>query len=248
MKQTERPSDGLKASAPRGGAASKQPMIELPLFPLKNVVLFPTMQLPLHIFELRYREMIAECIEQKRQFGVVLIDEGREVGATATPHRIGTATTITRATHLEDGRMNIHTVGTQRFRILELNHERNFLQGMVRPYPLVNGATALAVDLAHKVRPRVVEYVELLSAASEQKLRLDRLPEDPTQLALMVAIALQINAGDKQKLLEKVSVPDMLAYELHLLSRESLFTRHMAATQREVMKLNQGPTGYIFPN
>ena len=45
-----------------------------------------------------------------------------------------------------------------------------------------------------------------------------------------------------------MSVPDMLAYELHLLSRECLFTRHMATTQREVMKLNQGPTGYIFPN
>jgi Lon protease-like protein len=223
-------------------------MIELPLFPLKNVVLFPGMMLPLHIFEMRYREMINECIEEKKQFGVVLIDEGQEVGVAARPHLVGTLAGISRVERLEDGRLNIRTVGTQRFRVFELNDNRNFLQGMVRPFPIVNGSTAKAVELAHKVRPRVVEYIELLSAASEQKLRLDRLPEDPTQLALMVAISLQINAEDKQTLLEKAGVPEMLAYELHLLSRECLFTKHMVDTQRDVLKLNQGPTGYVFPN
>jgi Lon protease-like protein len=231
-----------------GAGARRAAMIEIPLFPLKNVVLFPGMQLPLHIFEMRYREMISECVEKKRQFGVLLIDEGHEVGDRAMPHMVGTLAGIARVEKLDDGRMNIHTVGTQRFRVYELNNNRNFLQGRVRPFPLVNGATALAEKLAHKVRPRVIEYVELLSAASEQQLRLDRLPEDPMQLALTVAIALQINAQDKQKLLEKPGVPDMLAFQLHLLSRENLFTRHMAETQREVLTLNQGPTGYIFPN
>lgn len=248
MTQKHRQSGNLPGSGPDEGATSQVEMIELPLFPLKNVVLFPGMMLPLHIFEMRYREMIGECIDEKRQFGVVLINEGKEVGNGAVPSKVGTAAAIRRVEKLPDGRMNIRAVGTQRFRILKLNHERNFLQGLVKPMPIVNGSTALAADLAHKVRPRVVEYIELLSAASQQKLRLDRLPEDPSQLALMVAIALQINTADKQALLERAGVPEMLAYELHLLSRECLFTRHMVETQSEVLELNQGPTGYVFPN
>ncbi|MGL4648017.1 MAG: LON peptidase substrate-binding domain-containing protein [Caldilineaceae bacterium] len=248
MKLSHRQGGNVSNPVPDEGVASQVDMTELPLFPLKNVVLFPGMMLPLHIFEMRYREMISECVEEKRQFGVVLIDEGREVGSSALPHMVGTAAGIKRVDKLEDGRMNIHTVGRQRFRVFELNQKRNFLQGMVKPFPIVNGSTARAAELAHQVRPRVVEYIELLSAASGQTLRLDRLPEDPTQLALMVAIALQINAEDKQVLLEKAGVPEMLAYELHLLSRECLFTRHMVETQSDVLTLNQGPTGYIFPN
>ena len=64
--------------------------MEMPLFPL-NVVLFPGMVLPLHVFEPRYREMINHCIEEEKPFGVVLIDEGQEVGGPAAPRLVGTA-------------------------------------------------------------------------------------------------------------------------------------------------------------
>lgn len=220
----------------------------LPLFPLKNVVLFPGMVLPLHIFELRYREMIGRCIDEKSPFGVALIEDGQEVGATANPHRVGTAARIARHEVLEDGHMNITAVGTQRFRILELDHSQSYLSAKVRPLPVINGGTQLATDLAHRVRPRIVEYVELLSEASGQKLQLDRLPEDPTTLAFLVAISMQVGSEDKQRLLERVGVPEMLALELHLLGREILFTQHMISTQADVLRMNGGPTGYIFPN
>lgn len=224
-------------------------VMQLPLFPLKNVVLFPGMVLPLHIFELRYREMIGKCIEEKSPFGVVLISEGEEVGRAAVPHSVGTAARITRVDQLGDGRMNIAAVGTQRFRILELDEKSEiYLMAKVRAMPFVNGSTQLAAELAHKVRPRIVEYVELLSEASKHKLKLDRLPEDPTTLAFLVGIAMQVTSEDKQALLERAGVPEMLAFALHLLSREILFTRHMAETQADVMRMNMGPTGYIFPN
>jgi Lon protease-like protein len=223
--------------------------MQLPLFPLKNVVLFPGMVLPLHIFELRYREMINKCVDEKSPFGVLLIDEGQEVGDAARPHSVGTAARIARVERMDDGRMNITTIGTQRFRVLELDYtSQPYLTGTVRTFPPVNGSTRMAADLAQRVRPRVIEYVELLSEASNQKLRLDRLPEDPTTLAFLVAISLQVNSSDKQQLLEQSGIPEMLAYESHLLSRECLFTRHMIDTQADIATLNQVPTGYIFPN
>ncbi len=222
--------------------------MEMPLFPLKNVVLFPGMALPLRIFEPRYQEMVDRCISEKIPFGVLLIEEGQEVGKTARPHMVGTAARITQIERYEDGRMDIVAVGTQRFRVVEFNYTRAYLSASVRHYPMINGETKDASQLAQRVRPRIVEYVELLAKASNAPLRLDRLPEDPTTLAFLVAISLQISSSDKQKLLEMPGIPEMLVREAHLLSREMLITKHMIDTQREVAQMNMGPTGYIFPN
>ncbi len=229
--------------------------MEMPLFPL-NVVLFPGMVLPLHVFEPRYREMINHCIEEEKPFGVVLIDEGQEVGGpaaprlvgTAAPRLVGTAARITRVDRLDGGRMNITTVGTRRFRIMELDSSRAYLTAKVRQYPVANGSTRLAEQLARDLRPKVLEYVELLSEASKTELRLDRLPEDATTLALLVAIALQVDNEEKQALLEMSHVPEMLARERYLLSLETMLLRHMVQTQADVQEMGGGPTGYVFPN
>ncbi len=228
--------------------ARRNRTMEMPIFPLKNVVLFPGMVLPLHIFEMRYREMIGRCLEEKIPFGVTLIDEGQEVGATAQPFQIGTAARIVRSERLDDGRMNITTVGTQRFRIVELHHDRSYLTASVAQYPVTNGATRRAAELSDRVRPQVIEYVELLSKASKTKLQLNRLPEDPLTLAFLVAISLQVNAAEKQRLLEAPGVPDILALESKLISRESRLMEFMIDTGEEVRAMNGGPTGYVFPN
>src|SRR5947208_6359479 len=76
--------------------------IELPLFPL-NVVLFPGMVLPLHIFEPRYRQMIAECVQQKTPFGVVLA-RPESVPLLEEPYAVGTMADIRDLSQLEDGR------------------------------------------------------------------------------------------------------------------------------------------------
>jgi Lon protease-like protein len=110
--------------------------MELPIFPLKNVVLFPGMVLPLHIFEMRYREMINRVSTNASPFGVVLIDEGQEVGASASPHTVGTAARIARVERLDDGRMNITAVGTQRFRILEDAYHPQLSDGNGEHFPL----------------------------------------------------------------------------------------------------------------
>ena len=235
-------------SDPLPTATQANKIMEMPLFPLKSVVLFPGMMLPLHIFEPRYREMINLCLKESSPFGVALIAEGKEVGAAAKPQLIGTAARIVRHDRMEDGRLNITAVGTQRFRILEIHHKHSYLTATVAHYPVVNGATRMAADWAARLRPQVLQYVHLLAKASNNNLNLDRLPEDPLTLACLVAIAMQIKAEDKQKLLDLAGVPEMLAMESRLLSRETQLLQFTIDTQPEIMRMNSGPTGYIFPN
>lgn len=221
--------------------------MELPIFPL-NVVLFPGMMLPLHVFEPRYQEMINRCIEEEIPFGVVLIREGHEVGGPAKPHRVGTAVRITRVEHTPEGHLNLLAVGTQRFKILELDRSHSYLSAKVSHFPVVNGSTRAAQDMVYRVRPKIIEYVDLLSRASQTHLKLDRLPEDPTTLAFLVAIALQVSNTEKQKLLEMQGIPEILDRERYLLSCELLLLQHMVATQRDVEAMSSGSSGYIFPN
>src|SRR5688572_32938140 len=108
---------------------------QLPLFPL-HTVLFPGMVLPLHIFEYRYRRMVYHCVTENKPFGVVLIREGSDVGAVPTFHDIGTTAHITRVDPLTDGRMNIATVGQQRFTIHDIEHNEPYLVGLVEECPL----------------------------------------------------------------------------------------------------------------
>jgi Lon protease-like protein len=129
----------------------------LPLFPL-DVVLFPGTSLPLHIFEPRYREMISECLDQKKSFGVVRAkEEGvAEIGCTAE------ITTVTRK--YPDGRMDIVTEGRERFEVMQVNQERSFLQAEVLylqdvPDPATAEEIAQAVTLQG-------EILELAGSAS----------------------------------------------------------------------------------
>ena len=102
--------------------------------------------------------------------------------------------------------------------------------------------------MSDRVRPQVIEYIELLSKASKTKLQLDRLPEDPLTLAFLIAISLQVNATDKQQLLDAPGVPEILALESKLISRESQLMQFMLDTGEDVRAMNSGPTGYVFPN
>src|SRR6266478_1874185 len=100
----------------------------LPLFPLPNVVLFPNVFLPLHIFEPRYRDMIADAIESDRMIGMVLLKAGWQHEYEGRPpvYPIGCSGVITHVDRLADGRYNIVLRGVERFRILEEEHDRAY--------------------------------------------------------------------------------------------------------------------------
>src|SRR6201999_4541153 len=106
----------------------------LPLFPL-STVLFPGMRLPLHIFEERYRLLVAHLRTQPepRRFGVVAIRKGREVGADGITalYEVGGGATVRQITTRDDGRYDLATVGTDRFRLLLVDDSRPYFQGEV---------------------------------------------------------------------------------------------------------------------
>jgi uncharacterized protein len=101
---------------------------EIPIFPLPNVVLFPNVFLPLHIFEPRYRQMVAEALSGDRIIGMVLLRPGWEPNYEGRPpvYPIGCAGLITHAEPLADGRYNIVLRGLEKFRILEEQGGREY--------------------------------------------------------------------------------------------------------------------------
>ena len=88
----------------------------LPMFPL-GCVLFPHAVLPLHVFEPRYRVMMRKCLDGDREFGVVLIERGSEVGGGDIRFDVGTIGHIIQAAEIEDGRLAIAAVGISRLRV-----------------------------------------------------------------------------------------------------------------------------------
>jgi Lon protease-like protein len=162
----------------------------LPIFPLE-LVLFPGAPLPLHIFEPRYREMITECMEQKKPFGLVRARENAvaEVGCTAM--------VVTISRQYEDGRMDIDTRGKQRFAIVELNHDRPFLQAEVtwfdddEPAQTTEAETETAIEL-HE------QFLEVLGQSAE----VDR---DNRPISFELARELPVDLDFKQTILEMKS-------------------------------------------
>ena len=108
----------------------------IPLFPLPNVVLFPSVFLPLHIFEPRYQEMLADALKGDRLIGIVLLKSGRDDIEEPPPiYEVGCAGLISHAEKLEDGRSNIILRGIQRFRIVTEQDGHPYRCAQIQPLP-----------------------------------------------------------------------------------------------------------------
>src|SRR6202521_4687162 len=108
----------------------------LPVFPLPNVVLFPNVFLPLHIFEPRYREMVADAVASDRMIGMVLLRPGWHHAEQRPPvYLVGCSGVITHVEQLADGRYNIVLRGVERFRILEEGQAKSYRRALVEPLP-----------------------------------------------------------------------------------------------------------------
>jgi Lon protease-like protein len=159
----------------------------LPLFPL-DVVLFPGTPLPLHIFEPRYKEMISECLDRKKLFGVVRArEEGvAEIGCTAEIIKV--------AQKYPDGRMDIVTEGRERFEVMQVNQERSFLQAEVlylRDEP--GSASSEQIAQAVKLQDEIMQLAGSGPAG--------RSEADKSQLSFRLVGPLPLDLDFKQTLL-----------------------------------------------
>ncbi|HEX6008378.1 MAG TPA: LON peptidase substrate-binding domain-containing protein [Burkholderiales bacterium] len=177
----------------------------LPLFPLPNVVLFPNVFLPLHIFEPRYRQMVSDALAGERMIGMVLLQPGYEPNYEGTPavYEIGCAGLITHVERLGDGRFNIVLRGLERFRIVgEEPPNANVLyrRAMVAPMSEVNPPNRS--DLLKDARQRLEA---LLAPLFTGTLAARGLPQQMPDDELINALAqyLELEPIEKQALLER---------------------------------------------
>lgn len=212
----------------------------LPIFPL-NVVLFPGMQLPLHIFEERYLSMIEDCLANDSPFGVTLIQNGHEVGGLAEPHLIGTTARITDVENLEEGQMNIQVIGERRFRLLELL--------AIKPYPvasvhLYNESEYIPERclsrLVRRAREAYLQYAWSLNELIPDADLSYRVPEDPLNLANFIASRFEtIGLHQRQLLLEILGVEALLNREICWLTQEERRLRISLVARKKLLELQE---------
>ncbi len=185
-------------------------MAVLPLFPL-NAVLFPGMQLKLHIFEDRYKTMINHCIEADEPFGVVLIRHGDEgLGPGATPYTVGCAAGIDQVQKLPLGRMNIVTTGRRRFRIKAIDKSNSYLLGDVEYFIPADDRPKVVQVYGRALRPLLLRYVGMLASSTDSRIDLNQLPKQPRAVAQIASILLQTDNPHKQELLAIDSLSSLL--------------------------------------
>lgn len=200
------------------------PEHDLPLFPL-NTVLFPRMPLPLHIFEPRYQEMMTRCIRERIGFGVLLISNGSEVGENAETVTVGTVARIVNVDELDDGRMDMLTMGVVRFRLLKTHNHHPYMSGDIEAWQDEMGDTKRLPMLTKEAHKAYINYVADLSELMDAEDRPGQIvaPMDPQVLSYTIAANLQVPNEDKQQLLELDTVEERLVRELEVLDSERQF-------------------------
>jgi ATP-dependent Lon protease len=166
----------------------------IPLFPL-DLVLFPGMTLPLHIFEPRYKLMVARCLEENLEFGMILA-EGKTASKTGC-----TAEIVRKIKDYPDGRMDIITEGRAIFRLAKVLEEREYYEAIVE-YPHDEFSTQ-DPRVESRLRDLFQQYRTLLT--SEPWVAPDRNPKSDgasRSLAYSMAEALPLELRERQELLE----------------------------------------------
>jgi Lon protease-like protein len=183
------------------------------LFPL-DVVLFPEMILPLHIFEERYKEMIGACILERTPFGILYAHDGsvEEIGCLAEINKV--------LKKYNDGRMDILTLGRQRFQVVYVDNEKSYLRGMIEPYVDSEAASFPSEEEAKQLLELYREVYGLLNKSESDAIDLASPYEG---LSFKVASILNLSNALKQQILiersEKNRIEALLRHLEELIPR-----------------------------
>jgi Lon protease-like protein len=214
----------------------------MPLFPL-GAVLYPGMLLPLHIFEERYRQLVQDLLDgpDPRRFGVIAIRKGRETGIDGVHslYEVGCIATLRRVEQYDDGRFDIITVGTQRFKLNSLDETRPYLQGDVELLTDEVADPAAALPLVRTVQVAFRTYLDALTEWGGATVRIEELPDEPMLLSFIVAAAMIIDLTERQGLLAEPDTLRRLEAQRALLSRETAMLK--TTTSRPAPDLRNTP-------
>ncbi|HEV7902362.1 MAG TPA: LON peptidase substrate-binding domain-containing protein [Pyrinomonadaceae bacterium] len=193
---------------------------ELPLFPLP-LVLFPGVPLPLHIFEERYRQMLADVRVGNNLFGLSYFDINTATNTRPPIGHVGCAAEVVEAQLLPDGRSNILTVGLVRYRLVEyVEAGEPYLVGRVEFFEDEPEDEALLLERARRVAELFMRIARAVRNLNDDRAGLPELPDaEPERLSFLVAAAMELDAEAKQGLLEMRSGAERLERISNLLSQ-----------------------------
>lgn len=191
----------VSASPPPGQTASSR---NLPLFPLP-LVLFPAARLPLHIFEQRYRRLLADCLSSDREFGIVC-RSGDATEAPISRGTIGTLTHIDSVAGLPDGRSNILVHGVSRFEVVQLQDGPTpYLIAQVEPVTDHAEPAESLMAASLEVRDLIARVGSAARTVADDRTPVPEFPDDPATLSFAIAQSIDLDLSVRQSLLESRS-------------------------------------------
>ena len=175
-------------------------MTDTPMFPLGSVLL-PTMVLPLHVFEPRYRAMMRRCVDQGEQFGVTLIERGHEVGGGDVRNDVGCLARILAHDELPDGRWGIVAVGTVRIRVERWLEDDPYPRAETSAWP-DPGADHQAVELMAMAEIVVRDLLQLARDKGLATATPDvEMSDEPVEFSYQASAVMPLGPLDRYHLL-----------------------------------------------
>jgi len=176
----------------------------IPLFPLPNFVMFPGLRVPLHIFEPRYRQMIADIDESSGIVGMVLLKANWEEDYYARPDifDIGCAGRIDELERLPDGRYNLVLEGLSEFRVIRELRDRTYRRGEIEWRPVGGSALATDPETMETIREILFGYLGTNSAEQAWNTLVEERGLGGAALINLLCFHLDIAPIEKQTLLE----------------------------------------------
>lgn len=185
-------------------------MAELPMFPLGSV-LFPSLVLPLHVFEERYRTLMRHVLDGDHEFGVCMIERGSEVGGGDFRSGIGTVATVQEAAELPDGRWAVVTVGTRRIRVERWLDDDPYPRAIVEDHPDPEPSIA-EIELLDEVTASVRRALEKVARLGDSATASTAdLADDPVLASYQLSALSPLSTIDQQRLLSAPTVGLRLA-------------------------------------
>jgi Lon protease-like protein len=198
-----------------------QPPRQLPIFPLPNVLLFPNMALPLHIFEERYKRMVNDCLQGDRFLGLFLLQPGwDEEGATPKPYDVGGMGRITRAVRYPNGTMDILLSGVARVHVRGYVQEKPYLIAEVEMWPDEPDDSEGMEALTRRMIGLFERYVMAKAGEGHDLLRGVKLLASPIDLLHYVVTNMPLDFHQKQEIMNLRPIDERVTMMITLLNRE----------------------------